>query len=184
MTYHVPTGNSQWKTIVTADFGGHLLVLKRYHKFPLKWVTINIHRWSVMMLITTTLKWWWEAECEFLEGFPCSVCLPHSLFTHHFLDTLTLSLILKYVKPIPAFGLLHQLFLLYGRLLSNTFLRRVVSHGSDLKCYLYREAFPWSMNFESLPQSLSRTLNVTWNYVLVLCVLAAPILLRIRAGAL
>ena len=103
---------SQWKTMVTADFGGHLLGLKWYHKFPLKWVAINIHRWSVMLLTTTTYKCWWEAECEFLEGFsfstpsPCSVCLPHSLFTHHFLDTLTLSLILKYVKLSPALGLL------------------------------------------------------------------------------
>lgn len=36
-----------------SDSGGHLLVLKWCHKFPLTWVAINIHRWSVMLLIIT-----------------------------------------------------------------------------------------------------------------------------------
>lgn len=82
MTYHVPTGNSQGKTMVTADFGGHLLVLKWYHKFPLTWVTINIHRQSVMLLIITTYKRWWETAYDaLLEGISWLLVLAQCLCT-------------------------------------------------------------------------------------------------------
>lgn len=191
MTYHVPTGNSQGKTMVTADFGGHLLVLKWYHKFPLKWVTINIHRWPIMLLIITTYKRWWETECELLEGISFLTPRPCSVHLHH-LCSLTISWTpwhSRWSSSMSSSFLLLGYYISYFFFLEDSFLTPSEEgyfswFRSHLKCCLSREAFPWSINFESLPQPLSSTLNATWNYLLVLCILAAPILLRIRAGTL